>query len=397
MPSDLQKALTGRYAVAVMFFVNGFVMGSFVLQIPFFLPRFDVTEGTVGLMILMLGLGAVGAMSFAGRILHHFGSRHALIGLALVAPLSLPVIAYSPGIAPTIIGMVALGAFAGCMDVAMNANAVEVEKRLNRAIMSSSHGFWSLGGFAGSLAGGLFIERFSPEAQALAATAVALALVILAAPWLAAEPPAPRPQDGTRTQHWPREPAVYLVGMMALFSMVPEGAIMDWAALFLQKEHGASIAIGGFGFATFCAAMAIMRFLGDAVRTRFGAVQTMRISALTGCAGMLMASLAPFDWLAILGFGIAGIGIANTVPIAFSAAGNQPGTAPATGIAAVTMIGYSGILMGPSIFGFSAEHFGYQVSYFGAAMLLLVVAVLATRVAAADRVQQPPAPVASPA
>jgi hypothetical protein len=35
------------------------------------------------------------------------------------------------------------------MDVAMNANAVEAEKRLGRAIMSSSHGFWSLGGFIG--------------------------------------------------------------------------------------------------------------------------------------------------------------------------------------------------------------------------------------------------------
>ena len=136
----------------------------------------------------------------------------------------------------------------------------------------------------------------------------------------------------------------------------------------------------------FSGAMAMMRFLGDGVRNRFGATQTLRVSALIGAAGIFGLSVAPTQGLVIACFFIAGIGIANTVPIAFSAAGNQPGISPGAGIAIATMIGYSGILVAPSAIGFAAEHIGYRITYFVVSLLMLVVALNAGRAAAADRV-----------
>ena len=50
----------------------------------------------------------------------------------------------------------------------------------------------------------------------------------------------------------PKSPLIYLVGLMALFSMIPEGAVLDWAALYLQQELGADIATAGFAFAALC-------------------------------------------------------------------------------------------------------------------------------------------------
>ena len=397
MPRHDQSLIRGRFAVAAMFLTNGFLMGCFALQVPFQLPRHQITESTLGLMILALGLGAVSAMMFAGRVIARAGSRRAVILFALLACPSLIVIVLAQSLLFATLGMMALGAFGGCMDVAMNANAVEVEKRLNRAIMSSSHGFWSLGGFIGSLGGGVVIARTSPETHAIGASVVALAIVLLASRFLLSEPPHPVVAAAEKLPHWPRSPGIYLIGLLALFSMIPEGAAMDWGALYLTKTFDASVATSGLGFALFSGAMAAMRFLGDAVRNRFGAAQTLRVSALIGAAGVFGLSVAPTQGLVIACFFVAGIGIANTVPIAFSAAGNQPGISPGAGIAIATMIGYSGILLAPSAIGFAAEHIGYRITYFAVSLLLLVVALNAGRAASADRVAVvPPVGTASP-
>jgi len=159
--SDLSHARRGRWAVALMFLANGFVMGAWAPQIPLLLPRHGIDKSTLGLLILVLGLGAVTAMLFAGRLIARHGTRDVLRVFALSIVPVLPAVVYSPNLWLLALFMAVFGAMAGCMDVAMNANAVEVERGLGRAIMSSSHGFWSLGGFLGGSLGGLAIRRAS--------------------------------------------------------------------------------------------------------------------------------------------------------------------------------------------------------------------------------------------
>jgi fucose permease len=167
--------------------------------------------------------------------------------------------------------------------------------------------------------------------------------------------------------------------------MVPEGSVMDWGAIYLQKELGSAQAASTLGFAAFMGTMAIMRFAGDTVRNRFGAVATLRASGLIGAAGLGAAALAPSPAFAFAGFALAGIGVANLIPIIFSAAGNHPGLSAGTAIASVTMLGYSGILVAPASIGFVAEHLGFRVTYGALALLLGVVAWQATRAKAAER------------
>ena len=282
--------------------------------------------------------------------------------------------------------MVWLGATMGSMDVSMNANAVEVERRLDRAIMSSSHGFWSVGGFAGGAIGGLALARFGAEAQAIGVGLIALVIVILAAPFLIVEPRAAY-DTGQRpkTAMFPRVPALYVMGALALFTMAAEGGVLDWAALYLSKTLGSSIERSGLAFGFFSGAMAVMRFLGDRVRDRFGPVATLRVSGLVAACGMAVAAVAPNDIVAIAGFTFSGLGVANMVPILFSAAGNFPGLTPGGGIATVTMIGYSGILVAPSAIGYAAQTIGYRPTYGVLALLLLVVVSQAWRAAPAER------------
>ncbi len=166
--------------------------------------------------------------------------------------------------------------------------------------------------------------------------------------------------------------------------MIPEGAVLDWAAIYLQKELGSSVVTSGLGFACFAGTMAIMRFLGDGVRNRFGAVRTLRVSGFMGAAGLMGGALAPFDWVAIVSFAAAGIGVANMVPVLFSAAGNHPRLPAASAISIATMVGYCGILVAPSSIGFLAEHVGFRPTYAGLSLLLVIVALMAGRAADAD-------------
>ena len=386
MQTDTQ-ARRARWAVAAMFLANGFVMGAWAPQIPLLMPRHSVTESALGLLILVLGLGAVSAMLFAGRLISLYGGRRVLSLFSLALIPVLPMVVFSPNLWLLALFMAVFGAMAGCMDVAMNAQAVEIERRLDRAIMSSSHGFWSLGGFIGGSAGAWVIAHWGSEVQSLLTAGVVAAIVLCAMPFLLPDTPKPALAEAVATPRarlFPKDFHVWLLGFLALASMVPEGAILDWAAIYMQKELGSDVFVSGLGFAFFAGAMALMRFLGDSVRNRLGAVLTLRISGWLGAAGMMGGAVAPNDWVVIVSFFIAGLGIANMVPILFSAAGNHPRLPAASAISIVTMVGYSGILVAPSSIGFLAEHAGFRPTYAGLSVILILVAILAGRAADAD-------------
>ncbi len=386
------EALRGRWAAAMMFAANGFVMGAWAPQIPLLLPRHQITEFTLGLLILVLGAGAVGAMLFTGRLIGRHGSVRILRWFSLSASIALPLVVFAPSLAILVPAMAVLGALIGCMDVAMNANAVEIERRLGRAIMSSSHGFWSLGGFVGAAGGGWIVAHWGAGTQSLVVAGVSAAMVLAALPWLhSKEPIAADPGfAAVPSQLLPRNAALWILGMMALLSMVPEGAVLDWAALYMKQELGSDVFRAGLAFAFFSGAMAMMRFAGDAVRNRFGAVLTLRASGLLAAVGLFLASLAPNEAFAIAGFFVAGLGVANMVPIMFSAAGNFPGLPSSVAISTVTMLGYAGILVAPASIGLVAGHIGFRWTYAALSLLLVLVVALGGRAAGADGVRAVP-------
>jgi MFS family permease len=376
------RATRGRWAVAAVFLVNGFLIGSWAPQIPVTRDRLEISEFSLGLLILGFGLGALVAMPACGYLIGRIGSRATVKLFGLASTFGLLVVALAPGIWTAAAALVLLGALIGGTDVAMNANAVEVEKQMRRAIMSSSHGFWSVGGFIGGGAGGAVIQATDHRVHAVIVTAIALVAMLAAVRFMVTEP---RPESHAPHRFsLPRNPVVYLVGLIALFSMIPEGAVLDWAAIYLREERGADLATAGLGFAAFSATMAVMRFVGDKVRNRFGAVRTLRVSSLVAAAGMLVAGFSTEPWIAIAAFGFAGLGIANMVPIAFSAAGNQPGSSSGASLSTVTLMGYSGILVAPSAIGFVGERFGFAPVYVAVSVLLVVVCLMAGLARAAE-------------
>ncbi|MND35399.1 Inner membrane protein YbjJ [compost metagenome] len=369
-----------RAGVALLFLMNGFMIGSWAPKIPEFASRLGLSEKELGLMILAFGLGSIIMMPIAGSQIARFGSSTVSKFAAVLLTPMLLLLSLTGNVWTGAVAISLFGGLIGAMDVAMNANAVATEKHMRRAIMSSCHAFWSLGGLLGASSGGFLIQKLGVLSHSVIVTLIAALMVVLC--WRIVLHDAPHPdeaKDETRSR-LPRSPLPWLIGVIALFCMIPEGAILDWGALYMRNELGASVALSGFAFAGFSLTMAIMRFAGDLIRDRLGAVMTLRICGAIAICGLAIIGLAPNTTVAIAGFALAGIGISNMVPIVFSAAGNLPGMAAGVGLSVVTTMGYSGILLAPSVIGFVAEHTGLA-SIFLALSGFLVVVLAVSRLA----------------
>lgn len=372
-----------RAAVALLFFLNGMVIGAWAPKIPFFSQALGLTELMLGVMIFVFGVGSLVLMPIAGMQIARYGSRRVVEITTLLFIPTIVLVTLVDNIWTGAVAIFLFGGLTGAMDVAMNANAVEVERNMRRSIMSSCHAFWSLGGLCGAATGGFLIASLGVIGHVMLLAAVCVVLFLVARPMILAD--APHPGDEPVKAKLPMTPLPWLIGTIALFCMIPEGTVLDWSALYLRNELNASTEMSGFAFAAFSFTMAVCRFAGDFIRDRFGAVNTLRFCGIAAIIGLVIAGQSTNVTLALIGFAITGIGISNMVPIAFSAGGNIPGLAPGVGLSVVTTMGYSGILFAPSLIGFIAEHTSLSSVYTAIPSLLIVVLALSGLARHADR------------
>ncbi len=371
-----------RAAVALLFFLNGLVIGAWAPKIPFFSQALGLSELMLGLMIFAFGVGSLVLMPIAGLQIARHGSRRVVEVTTLLFIPTVVLVTLVDNVWTGAVAIFLFGGLTGAMDVAMNANAVEVERKMRRSIMSSCHAFWSLGGLCGAATGGFVIAALGVIGHVLLLAAVCLVLFLVARPMIL--PDAPHPSDESVKAKLPMTPLPWLIGLIALFCMIPEGTVLDWSALYLRNELNASTEMSGFAFAAFSFTMAVCRFAGDFVRDRFGAVNTLRFCGVAAILGLVIAGQAHSVSVALVGFAITGIGISNMVPIAFSAGGNIPGLAPGVGLSVVTTMGYSGILFAPSLVGLVAEYTSLSTVYTAIPSLLIVVLALSKLARHAD-------------
>jgi fucose permease len=385
--------LAGRYpreriAVKLLFLANGLYAGAWSLKVPELAERLVLSPFYVSLLVVCYGVGSITIMPIAGSQIARHGSTFIAKITASLFLFTMLMISLAPNVWTAGMAVFLFGGFAGAMDVSMNANAVEVEKSMRKAIMSSCHAFWSLGALIGASVSGYMIETFGPVTHSVIITVVNAGVLLTAFSMLMPDGPhiEEHHADAPKTSVF-RSPLPWIIGIVALFCMIQEGAVIDWSALYLNRDLGASLTVAAFGAGAMHGLMTLMRFVGDGIRDRFGAVRTMQVSGVIALAGMLIAGLAPNAWVAIAGFGLCGVGVSNMVPIAFSAAGNLPGMAKGVGLSVVTVMGYSGTLFFPTLFGFIAEHTGFAAIFIGTPMLLIVVLLLSNLMRHADGIK----------
>lgn len=348
---------------AMTFFVNGVGFGGWAAQVPRATSRLQVDDGTFGLMLLGMGIGAVIAMIFSGRLIARYGAGLLIrlsMGLFLAAYIALSTIS---DFWLFVAALLVFGASGGLTDVSMNAYASDVERHTNWRVMASFHGMWSMGGLIGAALVSYMLSVFSDLTQALILSIGLLALFMIRQHGLV---PLRHHVDEKYGRRLSVGRAALILGILAAICFSAEGAVRDWSSLFLTREVQASIDRAGWGFAAMSATMALCRFSGDWMRLQFGERRVMLMSTVVAIVGFLLAVLSRDQLLAVAGFGLVGLGLSNTVPILISAAGRT--TTPGASIAFAVSFGYAGLLASPPLLGFLAS----QTSL--ATMFLIVAA-----------------------
>ena len=353
-PATLSHA---RRVTRLQFMALGVLVGTWGAHIPSVRAHYALDEMTLSLVLLAAALGTVGSLFVAGRIVGCLGARSATALAVGVACASLGMTLESPGLIALLPLMLIFGAAMSVLDVSINTEGAALESLSGRPIMSNLHGMFSVGGMTGAALASLMLGAgVAPRLQLFGVCAGVAIVALYASRWMlethadSGGDSGDSGEDGKVHFAWPRG-TLLIIGLLILAGMTAEGVMYDWCVLYLNQEVGMSQARAALGYAIFSGAMAASRFGGDALRARYSERGLLRFGAGMAAIAMAVVLLSAHPWVAMIGFALAGAGLAPVAPILFNAATRVPGVSRAAAIASVTSVGYSGFMIGPPLIG----------------------------------------------
>jgi MFS family permease len=413
VPGLLRRA---RVALLVYFGIFGLIDGVWLARIPAVKQHLRLSDALLGIALLAAPVGLVVVAAFADRLIDRLGSARPTTAGAVAICLLPIALGLAGSMAALMAVLLVYGMAGGMTDVAINAQAVRVERGYRRPIINSFHACFSFGGLLGALLGGLFAWADIGPAATFAAIGVPLAVLavlgrgrLLHGPEAddpaAAGAPAPEPtghatvgrhpagQDvpgkgpgdkgrisaAVRVRAAARRHAVALriaaLGLLALCSLLGEGAAGSWSAVYLRDNLGTSAAFAALGYAAFSVTMAAGRLTGDRLAARFGPGRLVSGCGVVAALGLAGALISRNPTLSLVGFALFGAGLSSTFPQLLSTAGNIQTSRSGTGIARVAGAGYLGLLVGPVLIGSFAGLLGLRLALGIPVILMGLIAV----------------------
>lgn len=372
---------TQRLATRLSFFSLGFATAAWAPLIPFAQQRLNLNHADFGLLLLCMGIGSMIAMPATGALVKRWGCRP-LIALALMLLIVLlPSLTMWSSIVTMAVALFIFGSAAGCLGVAINLQAVVVEKHSVRALMSSFHGMCSLGGLTGAmLVTALLAVGLSPLMSTLSVVMILLVIGGVAIPsCLTSFEQDEKPHEDTTQapkKLYRPDGIILLIGMMCFIAFLSEGAAMDWGGIYLTSKYQLNPAFAGLAYTFFALSMTTGRFAGHILLKQWGEKNIVTYSAIGAAIGMAVIVTAPVWQVVVLGYALLGLGCSNIVPVMFSRVGRQNNMPKAAALSLVSTIAYTGSLSGPALIGLIGEWTGLSTVLTGVAVLLFIIALL---------------------
>lgn len=372
MPAPSLRHL--RIATTGMFALDGLVFGTWAARIPDIASQVGAGHATLGLILLCVSVGALASMQLTGMLCHRLGAGAIASIAAVLTSVGITLVSTAGTVPELAVVLLGFGAATGMLNVAVNAVGVRVERDAGRALVSSMHAAFSLGGLAGAMITAAVQGGVSVAAHLIALGIAGLIATSIMAPVLLAADE--RSTRGTRSSRvtGPIRRAVVVFGIVAGCTAFGEGAVTDWGALYLRETLAASPELAAVGYACFSVAMATGRLAGGRLLDRFGATSVLVGGSVIAAAGALAVAMAPAAGWAMAGFAVVGLGLANVFPVAIGLAGALGGPG---GVALASTVGYAGLLGGPPLLGFLAHALGMATGFVAIAVLAATAAVLA--------------------
>jgi predicted MFS family arabinose efflux permease len=369
---------TNRLAVNILFGMNGFLFANYTARLPLIQSHYQLDDGQLGISLLVIAIGALLAMPFTGWLIMGSSSRRVATFTSIIFCSLIPFIGLMPNGYLLNLLFFGIGLATGTLDVAMNAQAISVEKAYRRPIMSSFHALFSMGMMLGAGSGALFIWLDAELWLHLSVVALFSLLLVIWATYHLLEEEVKGIVKNKPALSFPK-PALLGVGFIAFCCMLGEGAMANWSTNYMLHIAHAEASFAPLGLVAFSSAMMLARFFGDRVRSQFGDRSLLINSSVLAGIGLGMVLLFPHPVVAVIGFFLVGLGLSLIVPIAYSTAGNTPDLPSSVGIGMVTTVGYAGLLLGPPIIGFLAEWQNMQIALSFTLFLFMVMTYLSFR------------------
>jgi MFS family permease len=372
-----KKSLFRKYRIAtsIFFFIAGLTFSTWASRIPAIQTKLHLSDAGLGGVLFALPAGLMISLPVSGWLVSRFGSRPMVIVGSIFYPLVLLMLASSTSVLQLVLSLFSFGIMGNLINIAMNTQAVSVETLYGRSVMASFHGLWSLAGFTGAVIGTFFVSRgLPPIIHFSIVSGLCVLLVILSYKFTL-------PHD---IGHRQRQKAfvkpdkkILLLGMIAFCCLVNEGAMSDWSGVYFKNIVKAPASLITLGYVAFTSTMALGRFLGDSLVTKFGVKRMLQISGSVITTGLLLAVIFPYLATATAGFFLVGFGVSSVVPIVYGLAGKSTTMSAGAALAAVSTIGFLGFLIGPPLIGFIAQAISLRWSFTLIAILGFGTALLA--------------------
>jgi len=365
-PVDASRSIA-RTATRCGFFMAGFGLAVWAPLVPYVRERIEMSDALFGVLLLCIGIGSLSWMPLSGLLVSRLGIRPVVLGAVALLGVALVGMALADSVWLMALALFCFGGSLGVIDVVLNIQSVLVETAVGRRMMSNFHGMFSLGAIVGALAMTLQLSMgLSAEFGTLSMTAVVvIANLSVARGFL----PNRAPGGGLAFVR-PRG-LVLLAGLLCFAVYLAEGAVLDWSALYLTGEKSLEVSLGGLGYAAYTLMVTIARFGGAPVINRLGPARVIALGGLVAALGIAL-TLSTTSWpLALLGYGLCGLGCANVAPVLISLLSRQTIMPMHTAVTVATTIGFAGVLAGPALMGVVAQLFSLGAAFFMLMLLLL--------------------------
>lgn len=350
-----------RIATSVFFFIAGLTFATWASRIPDIQNKLQLSDAGLGGVLFALPAGLMTSLPLSFWLVGNFGSRKLVIAGAILYPMTLILLGVAGSVWVLTLGLFFFGLFANVINIAMNTQAVGIEKLYGKSIMASFHGLWSIAGFTGAAIGTLFVSQgFSPLLHFSLVFVLAGLLALISYRFTL-----PHDDTSSKSQKLFVKPdrQILVLGIIAFCCLLCEGAMADWSGVYFKKVVSAPVSLTTLGYLAFTSTMALGRFLGDWMVTKIGVKRMLQMSGVLITTGLLTAVAFPYLATATIGFFLVGFGVSSVVPIVYGIAGRSKTMSASTALATVSTIGFLGFLIGPPLIGFVAQAINLRWSF----------------------------------
>lgn len=366
-----------RVAISLFFFAHGLVLSSWASRIPSIKTQLALTDAELGTLLLLLPIGQISTMPLSAKLIRTYGSQRSVRYGFLLYPLVLVLLGFAMHYVTLALGLFFFGVLGNLCNIAINTQGVELETRLNKSLMSSFHGAWSISGFIGALfALGMLHYHLSTATHFILVYFLVILLWVFSYKRLITVDPTPNKEREKGSIFKQLDKTLVQLGIIGFLSMAIEGAMFDWSGVYFQDIVQAPEHLIILGYTSFVLLMAIGRFLGDRLVTVLGHKKVIQYSGILMSSGLLLAVFFPHLLLTTFAFMLVGLGGSCSVPTLYGIAGKHPKVHPGTALTLVSSIAFLGFLLGPPVIGFISSSFDLRYSFalfslFGIVMVLL--------------------------